>query len=261
MLLENKNAVIYGAGGDIGSAVARAFAREGARLFLAGRTLAPLAAVAEAITRAGGSAEVALVDAFDEQAVERHLGEVVQKSGGIDISFNAISIGYVQGAPLVELTLEEFTQPIADVMKTQFVTMTAAARHMSRKGSGVILAITATPARRFISNTGNFGIACAAIENLCRQLAGELGPKGIRVICLRSAGSPDGPKLNEFFNQLAELSGVTRQEFEANLAERTFLKRLPRTTEVADVAAMMASDRASAMTGTVADVTCGDTVD
>jgi NAD(P)-dependent dehydrogenase (short-subunit alcohol dehydrogenase family) len=134
--------------------------------------------VAEDITRAGGSAEVAQVDALDEQSVERHLGEVVQKTGGIDISFNAIGIGYVQGTALVEMALEEFTQPIADVMKTQFLTATAAARHLSQKGSGVILAITATPGRRFIPNSGSFGVACAAIENLCRQLAGELGPRG-----------------------------------------------------------------------------------
>ncbi len=261
MLLENKTAVIYGAGGDIGSAVSRAFAREGARLFLAGRTLAPLSAVAEDIARAGGRAEVAQVDAFDEQAVEQHLAQVVQQTGGIDISFNAVGIGYVQGAPLVEMALAEFTQPIAEAMKTQFVTATAAGRHMSRKGSGVILAITATPARRFIPNTGNFGVACAAIENLCRQLAGELGPAGIRVICLRSAGSPDAPKLDTFFRQLAELSGVSREAFEANLAERTLLKRLPRVTEVANAAVLIASDRASAMTGTVADVTCGDTAD
>src|SRR5215469_11924204 len=260
MLLENKTAVIYGAGGDIGSAVARAFAREGARLFLAGRTLPPLSAVAEDITRAGGTAEVAQVDALDEQAVEQHLGEVVQKAGGIDISFNAIGIGYVQGAPLVEMTLAEFTQPIADAMKTQFVTMTAAARHMNRKGSGVILAITATPARRFIPNSGNFGVACAAIENLCRQLAGELGPAGIRVICLRSAGSPDAPGLDAFFHRLAKRLGVTREAFEADLAQSTMLKRMPRIAEVANMAAMMASDYAGAMTGAIANVTCGDAV-
>lgn len=258
MLLENKTAVIYGAGGDIGSTVARAFAREGARLFLAGRRLPPLSAVAEDITRAGGTAEVAQVDALDEQAVEQHLAQVVQKAGGLDISFNAIGIGYVQGAPLVEMTLAEFTRPIADAMTTQFLTMMAAARHMNWKGSGVILAITATPAGSS-PTLATFGVACAAIENLCRQLAGELGPAGIRVICLRSAGSPDAPKLDKFFRQLAQLSGVSREAFEAGLAERTLLKRLPRVTEVANAAVLMASDRASAMTGTVADVTCGDT--
>src|SRR5215472_5459524 len=83
------------------------------------------------------------------------------------------------------MQLEEFTRGITDVMQTQFLTMTAAGRQMSRQGSGVILAITATPAGRFVAtNSGNFGVACAAIENLCRQLAGELGPRGVRVVCL-----------------------------------------------------------------------------
>ena len=69
MLRETKNAVIYGAGGAIGGAVARAFAWEGAKVFLAGRTLAPVDAVAREISAAGGVAETARVDALDEQAV------------------------------------------------------------------------------------------------------------------------------------------------------------------------------------------------
>ncbi|MGH7386479.1 MAG: SDR family NAD(P)-dependent oxidoreductase [Candidatus Rokuibacteriota bacterium] len=85
MLLERKNAVIYGAAGAIGRAVARAFAREGARLFLAGRTLATVKTVAEEIARARGAAETVQVDAHDERAVERHLDAVDREAGGIDI--------------------------------------------------------------------------------------------------------------------------------------------------------------------------------
>ena len=66
MSLEGKTAVIYGGGGSIGGAVARAFAREGAGVFLAGRTLERLEAVANEIRKAGGMAEVAEVDALDE---------------------------------------------------------------------------------------------------------------------------------------------------------------------------------------------------
>jgi len=146
-------------------------------------------------------------------------------------------------------------------MKTQFLTTTAAARHTIKKGTGVILAITASPSRLAIPNSGSFGVACAAIEGLRRQLAGELGPQGIRVICLRSAGSPDAPGLDEVFRQLAEQAGISREAFEAGVAERTLLKRLPKLAEVAAVAVLMASDRASAMIGTVANVTCGETVD
>ena len=261
MLLEQKTAVIYGAGGAIGGAVARAFAREGARVFLAGRTRGPLEALAEEISQAGGVAEAAEVDALDEQAVDQHLRAVVEQTGGIDIAFNAISIPYTQGTPLVELSLETFSLGIADAMQTQFLTSTAAARHMQQRGSGVILAITATPARVLLPNSGNFGVACAAIERLCQQLACELGPQGIRVICLRSAGSPDAPGVAWAIRVLAEQAGVSPETFEASLAEKTLLKRMPKLSEVAEMAVLMASDRAGAMTGAVANVTCGETVD
>ncbi len=92
MLLENKNAVIYGAAGSVGGAVARTFAREGAKVHLAGRTLESLDEVAEEIRSAGGAAETAQVDAMDETAVDQHADAVAASAGGIDISFNLISV-------------------------------------------------------------------------------------------------------------------------------------------------------------------------
>ena len=172
-----------------------------------------------------------------------------------------LSLQPPQGTPLVELSLETFSLGIADALQTQFLTSTAAARHMQKRGSGVILAITATPARVLLPNQGNFGVACAAIERLCQQLACELGPQGIRVICLRSAGSPDAPGVKWAIGVLAEQAGVSPEAFEASLGERTLLKRMPKLSEVAEMAVLMASDRASAMTGAVANVTCGETVD
>ena len=140
MLLNNKNAVIYGAAGHIGSAVARAFARDGARVFLAGRTLAKLQRVAEEISASGGVAEAAQVDALDAQSIEQHLDEMVRKVGGIDVSFNAVWIrGDLQGTRLIDMPVDDFTLPILTGAKTHFLTATAAARHMVRKRSGVIL--------------------------------------------------------------------------------------------------------------------------
>jgi 3-oxoacyl-[acyl-carrier protein] reductase len=257
MLLQNKNAVIYGAAGAIGGAVARAFAREGATVCLAGRTLATLDAVAQEITAAGGVARIAQVDALDAEAVERHAAHIVAEEGGIDISFNAIELGDTQGAPLAEMPIERFTLPIFTAMRTQFLTATAAARHMARQRSGVILTITATPARMAIPNSGGFGVACAAIEGLCRQLAGELGPQGIRVICLRSAGSPDAPGVREAFKIHAREAGMTLAEFEVFAARGTMLGRMPALAEVANAAVLMASDHASAITAAVANLTCG----
>src|SRR5215212_10701333 len=149
MLLEGKNAVIYGGGGSIGGAVARAFAREGANVFLVGRTREPLDKVASDIERTGGRAEVAELDALDEQAVERHMGELVESAGSVDVSFNAISLRDVQLIPLVEMSREDFVRPISTGMTTHFLTARAAGRRMAARGSGVILTFSASAARAY----------------------------------------------------------------------------------------------------------------
>lgn len=182
MLLENKNAVIYGGGGSIGGAVARAFALEGATVFLAGRTPSTLDNVAEEISAAGGRVETAQLDVLDEKAVDSHADGVAERAGGIDVSFNSIGHGDVHGAPLMEMPFEDFARPITTAMRAQFLTARAAARHMAKRGSGVILAITATTARLVVPNVGGTGVAFDAIESLCRQWARELGPLGIRVV-------------------------------------------------------------------------------
>lgn len=264
MLLSDKNAVIYGGAGSIGGAVARVFAREGAKVFLAGRTVGKLDAVAKEISAAGGVAQTAQVDALDEQAVEKHADDVAGKAGGVDVSFNLIgwgAAGGVQGVPLVELSPENFLKEIAARTRTQFLTARAAARRMVKRGSGVILMLTATPARMAIPLVGGFGPACAAIEALSRSLAAELGPHGVRVVCLRSAGSPETPDLQEAFSVHARAAGVTREQFQASIEGLTLLRRLPTLAEVANVAAFMASDQAGPMTGTVANMTCGSIVD
>jgi 3-oxoacyl-[acyl-carrier protein] reductase len=261
MLLENKNAIIYGGGGAIGGAVAKAFAREGAKVFLAGRTKEKLEAVAKQILEAGGSAETAVVDAFNKEAVEAYLNKLVEEAGSIDISFNAISFDDVQGNPLVKMRCSEFTLPINNALKSCFITGTAAIRHMIKKGSGVILAITANAGRIPFVNVGGFGVTCAAIEAFCRQLAVEVGQHGIRVVCLRSAGSPDAPGVDKVFNQHAQNAGISREEFEARFAERTMLKRLPKLHEVANTAVLMVSNKASAITAAVTNVTCGEIAD
>jgi NAD(P)-dependent dehydrogenase (short-subunit alcohol dehydrogenase family) len=255
-LLLDKNAVVYGAGGAIGGEVARAFAREGAKVFLAGRTLAKLDAVAKEISASGGVAETAQVDALDEQAVREHADGVAEKTGRIDVLFNAIGMEDVQGTPLLDMSLEDFLHPISVATKTQFLTARAVARRMVEKGSGVILTIIAGPpeATPYI---GGFGPACEAIQGLWRGLAAELGPRGVRLICLRSAGSPDTPDVQETFKRHAKAAGVTLGKFLADVSSGTLLRRLPTVAEVANVATIMASDWASAMTGTFVNVTCG----
>jgi 3-oxoacyl-[acyl-carrier protein] reductase len=258
MLLHQKNAVIYGAGA-IGGAVATAFAREGANVFLASRTLATVEALAGDISAAGGTAEAAQVDAFDEGAVDRHIEEVVRKAGSIDILFNAIGMDDVQGTSLLEMAVDDFQRPVLKATSTQFVTARAVARRMVTQGAGVILSITVAPTP--VLYHGGFGAACSAIEGLWRGLAAELGPLGVRFVILRSAGSPDAPDVRDTFKRHAAAAGISPEEFLVSASSGTLLRRLPLLVEVANMATVMASDHASAMTGAMVNVTCGGWID
>ena len=258
-LLAGKRAVIYGAAGAIGSAVARAFAREGAELFLAGRTPEHVDALAAELSKSGARASAAGVDALDKAAIDKHLEDVVRSAGGIDISFNLIGLGGSQGQPLTAMTREAFAVAIDTAMRTHFLTATAAARNM--RSGGVILALTAQVARKPYVGSGGFGVACAAIEGLWRQLAIELGPSGIRLVTLRSSGSPDAPGVAAAISEHAKAAGVSLDAFEARIAEKTMLKHMPRMAEIANAAVLAACDHASSMTATVLNCTCGEIAD
>ena len=260
-LLAGKNAVIYGAAGSVGSAVTRAFAAEGAHVFLAGRTLENVEALAREIRSTGAEATTARVDAMVRASVEEHLADVVRDHGGVHISFNLIGIDGLQGDPLTAMNAESFALPIQNAMRTHYLTATAAGRHMASHRTGVILALTAQVARKPYTGSGGFGVACAAIEGLCRQLAIELGPQGTRVITLRSSGSPDAPGVAAAIADHARMAGVSREAFEARIAEKTMLRRMPRMAEIASAAVLLASDHASAITAAVTNLTCGELAD
>jgi 3-oxoacyl-[acyl-carrier protein] reductase len=251
MLLQDKNAVIYGAGGSIGGAVARAFAREGARVFLAGRTLAKLEAVADDIRSAGGAADTAEVDALDEKAVDEHADAVAAEAGSLDVSFNLITHPAVHGTPLAEMKLDDFMTSIVTAVSSSFLTSRAAARHMIRQGSGVILTFggSGDPMRDYY--IGGTQVAFEALETLRRQLAVELGGHGIRTVTLRTGGVPE--TLPEGFEG--------RQAIVEGMEKETMLPRTATLEDVANVAAFVASDNARTMTAATANVSCGALVD
>ena len=259
MMLKDKVAVIYGAGGAIGGAVARAFARDGAKLFLTGRRGGPVEAVANDIVTAGGSAEAAQVDALDEQAVGTHLQSVVDKAGRIDISFNAVGIPgtRILGVPLVELDVEQFCLPIATYARSHFLIARMAARQMLAKKSGVIMTVTTQHSRMGLPLSGGYGPAMAAEEALTRVLSAELGPHGIRVVGLRPQAIPETGTLKEAFEARASVSGMTWEQFQEVLAGKTHTRRLMTLAEMANVAVFLASDKATGMTGTTANLTMG----
>jgi len=242
MLLENKTAIVYGGAGSIGRAVAQAFAAEGAQVHLAGRALEPLDRVAEQIRSSGARAETAQVDALDEQAVDRHADAVAAEAGGIDISMNLISVGEVFGTPLAEMPLADFERPVANSVRSNFLTARAAARHMTSQRSGVILMFGGYGAPASDFYLGGFQVSLSAVDALRRQLAAELGPHGVRVLTVQSVGVADSEESNL-------------------LAAGTMLGRAATPADVGHVAAFAASERARAITATALNVTCGAEVD
>jgi NAD(P)-dependent dehydrogenase (short-subunit alcohol dehydrogenase family) len=238
-LLTNKNAIIYGAAGGLGSGVARAFAQQGATVFLAGRTQASLEAVASDIAADGGTAHCAALDALDEDAVSAHVQSVVDQAGSVDVSFNLTSRGDVQGTPLLDMDVEDFLAPIDTGARSNFITARAAARHMVRQGSGVILMVTSgsgavlRPSPAF--SMGGTGPADAAIECFLHYLAAEVGPHGVRVCGLWTAGV--------FYPDM--------------MAKLSMLNQGPTLEQFADTAAFVASDRGSGMTASIVNVSSG----
>lgn len=265
MLLENKTAVIYGGSGAIGGAVARAFAREGARVFLAGRTAARLDRVARDIAARGGAVDWAVVDALSERAVDEHARMVAQKAGGIDVALNAVSFMHDQGTLLGDLSLDAYMEPIDTFLRCLFITSRAVAPHMGGNRPGTILTLTAPAAR--MAMPGHLGhiVSCAGIEAFSRALAAELAPRGVRVLCLRPHAIADaleaGSYTGALFEAKAREAGLTVAQWIGGAAQSTMLKRLPTLEEVAETAAFVASDRAGAMTGAVVNLTCGGVID
>jgi 3-oxoacyl-[acyl-carrier protein] reductase len=255
MTLTKRTAVVYGVGDSLGGAVGRALAGAGAKVFLTARRLASAKKVANEIAAAGGQAEADEVDALDERAVNSHLEGVAKKAGGLDISFNLINLNDTQDIPLVKMSAEDFVRPVRTAMLTQFLTATAAARIMLPRRSGVILSLTATPGGLGYPLVGGFGPACCAIEAFSTNLAAELGPHGIRVVNIRSAGSPDSRP----FREAIAADGEKARTFLEKMKADTMLKDLPLMNDIANAAIFLASDLAGKITGVTLDVTAGTT--
>jgi len=263
-LLLKKHAIVFGAGGSIGAAVAKEFASEGAEVFLAGRTKSNLEKVSRQITTDGGRAHVAVLDAADEAAVDEYIDGIVKEAGSIDIIFNAVGplvADYGNGKNAVDLTIEEFLVPLTTVVKSQFITARAAARHMVRQHTGVIIFVTGSPARGHVEGATAIGAAFGAIETFMENLALELGSAGVRAVCLRTTANVDSRSIRQTVDILADKMNATKEQMIAGIASLNFLKVPANTSDTAKAAAFLASDRARMMTGAVVNATAGAALD
>jgi len=260
--LENKVAVVY-SDGTVGSAVAKSFACEGAKVFLAGRSKSRLDAIAGEITSSGGTVSTAILDALDEKGVAKHMSDIVTETGTIDISFNAIGIPQkgIQGLPLTDLSVESFLAPIMTYAKSHFITSKTAAGIMARQGRGVIMMHVPNASRLSPPFVGGMVPAWAAIEGLCRSLSVEFGQQGVRSICLLTTGIPETPLIDDVWEIHGKAHGISMEQFHTMMEGNTHRKRLTTLHELTSAAVFAGSDEGSAITGTTLNLTAGMIVD
>lgn len=261
--LQDKTAVVFGAGGEVGAHVAAEFARHGARLFMSGRTVANVKSAADAVGALGRLGGVAEVDALDEAAVQRYLDDVVAAEGHVDIVFNATgpeAVEYGNATDTMSLPVEKFMLPISTIVASQFITARAAARHMRDRGSGVVVFLSATPSRG-AANTSAIGAAYGALEALTRSLAVDLGPHGVRVVCVRSMGMAETRVMQQTYELGGQAMGAPMQKVEEIVTSRALLGRSPSLLDTAGLVSFLASDEAGAITGAVVNSSCGQVLD
>jgi NAD(P)-dependent dehydrogenase (short-subunit alcohol dehydrogenase family) len=250
-MLDGKTAVVYGAG-SIGGAVAAAFAQAGATVIVGDHNKETLKKLSDE------GFQTQRLDVLDKDAVAALVASVVEKIGRVDISFCATSThkpGGEQGAALTELSYEDFAMPMMDYTKATFNTVTAVAPYMVKQHAGVIMGMTAVVSQMPLPYTAGFGPAWAAVEAMLRLLAAELGPHGIRTVCLHSAGSEGAvdKTLAQNNSELAHRTDIWGQRW----MSRNLLGRGPTLEEVGNMAAFLASDLAGATTGTTVSLTAG----
>jgi NAD(P)-dependent dehydrogenase (short-subunit alcohol dehydrogenase family) len=263
-ILEGKRAVVFGASGSIGAAVAKELAKEGAEVFLAGRTKSSLDEIVKQIAAAGGKAQANVIDTHDDAAVNRYIDGIVKQSGKLDIVLDAagpLAKDYGNGKNAVDLPVEEFMVPLSTMVRSRFITARAAARYMVEQHSGVIIFVTGSPARAHVPGATAIGAAFAAIENLTANLAFEVSPFGVRVVCLRTLANIDSRSIQDTMEMMARQLNVPKDQAMGHIAQSNFLKVFATVQDTANAAVLIASDRARMLTGTVVNATAGAALD
>jgi len=263
-ILYGKHAVVFGASGSIGVAVAKEFAAQGAEVFLAGRTKSKVEKISSQIVSAGGKANAAAVDTLDESAVNQYFDGIVRHAGNIDVVIDLtgpLAREYGNGKYAVDLPVKEFMLPLETMVRSRFITSRAASRHMVKQRSGVIILVTGSPARAHVPGATAIGAAFAAMENMTANLALEVSSSGVRVVCVRTTANVDSRSIQDTAEMAAGQLHITKEQVLKKYDQGNFLRAVATVQDTANAAVLVASDRARMLTGTVVNASAGAALD
>ena len=246
-LLENKNALVFGAKGALGRQVAKAFKESGANIYLSDINVEGI--------ESSDLGEIRRVDTLNEEEVNGYFSWFDRENVPVDIVINLSASNpaeYNHGKPALDVSLEQFLIPLKTTTANQFVTAKAAFPLMLKQNSGVIIFITSTLAKVGSPWSAALTASHAATEGLVKSLANEWGAESVRVLGVRSEAMPDSPTIDYTFETMGANMGMSRDEMQGFIEQqKTALKRLPSTAETADVIVLAASELAGYMTGTM----------
>ncbi|MBI2847476.1 MAG: SDR family oxidoreductase [Chloroflexi bacterium] len=254
MRLKDKVAIVTGSGTGIGKAIALAFAREGAHLSLASRSLSHLEETAQEIRALGRKAIAISTDVSNEGQIKAMVSKTVAEFKRVDILVNNAGI-VGPTIPVVDLTLEEWNRVLAVNLTGPMLCSREVLKHMIPQNSGVIIHVASNAIRRAHPGRSPYGASKRGLYALCQSMAMEVGKYSIRVnaIC---PGNTEGDLIEGLLRDVAKSSGRTYEEVRHDWATSA-MGRFVTPEEVAALAVFLASDESSGMTGQAVDVSAG----
>ena len=256
MKLKDRVAIITGGGTGIGKAISFAFAKEGARVALAARTLPRLEETAKAIKAKGGRAIAIQTDISDHEQIKRMVAQTIDEFGQIDILVNNAARGTFNNADVADMNLDEWYDSLAINLSGAMLCCREVLKYMVPRKSGNIVNVSSVAGMSGVPKESPYAASKWGLIGLTESLAIEVGKHNIRVNCI-SPGATRTQEFEDWVKTAAKSFGISYEKVMDKLTENNALGRMAETEEIANCIVFLASDDSSAVTGHNLVASCG----